>query len=338
MVLNLNKNCLECGGNLAQTESDVVCINCGLVANQVFEKPTVRLIKTENSFGSQYAAISEKPTSMKTLGTYVDTYKKKYLSDSKGNLLKIPAKRRYQRLKSLNDIYIHYSGKEREYRGYSYLCAICSALQITDAAKADALFLFRKVHYDLKGRLKLSCIVIGSLYLAIRSRHENIELVRLVRTAQNQGHSILGKDIVKAASHIRQYARIQVGYVKSEEYLDNIICRLKNNEDIRARLSKRSKLTVNEFSHYLKLGANKILAKFPSSLRGGRNPFILAAAIIVAADILLARHVLFPQCYLKRSRRGILTQKYIASTLEIAEFTLREHFLLLAKPLLEEKY
>ena len=178
----------------------------------------------------------------------------------------------------------------------------------------------------------------GSLYLAIRSRRENIELVRLVRVAQNQGHSILGKDVVKAASLIRQYARIRVGYVKSEEYLDNIICRLKNNEDIRTRLSKRSNLSVNEFFQYLKVGAKKILAKFPSSDRGGRNPFILAAAIIVAADILLARHVLFPQCYVNRTRRGILTQKYIASTLEIAEFTLREHFLLLVKPLLAEKY
>ena len=76
MVVNLSKNCLECGGSLVQTESDVVCINCGLVANQIFEKPTVRLIKTENSFGSQYAAISQRPTSMKTLGTYLDTYKK----------------------------------------------------------------------------------------------------------------------------------------------------------------------------------------------------------------------------------------------------------------------
>ncbi len=337
-MVKLSKNCLECGGILVQTESDIVCLSCGLVANQIYEKPTIHLIKTENSFGSQYAAISEKPSSMKTLGTYVDTYKKKHLADSRGNLLKIPAKRRYQRLKSLNDIYIHFSGRQREYRGYSYLCAICSILQITEVAKSDALFLFRKAHSDLKGRLKLSSIVMGSLYLAIRSRRENIELIRLVRVAQDQGHSILGKDIIKAAALIRQYARIRVRYVKSEEYLDNIISRLKNNEDIQTRLSKRSNMSLNDFFQYLKITAKKILAKFPSSHRGGRNPFILAVAVIVAADILLARHVLFPQCYLKSSRRGILTQKYLAKSLEIAEFTLREHFLLLTKPLLTEKY
>ena len=62
-MIELLKKCQECGGNLIQTESDIVCINCGLVANQIYEKPTIHLIKTEKSFGSQYAAISEKPTS-----------------------------------------------------------------------------------------------------------------------------------------------------------------------------------------------------------------------------------------------------------------------------------
>jgi transcription initiation factor TFIIIB Brf1 subunit/transcription initiation factor TFIIB len=74
---------------------------------------------------------------------------------------------------------------------------------------------------------------------------------------------------------------------------------------------------------------------FPQSDRGGRNPFILAAAIIIASDIMLARHGMFHHCYKRKSRRGILTQKHIARILSIAEFTLREHYLLLAKPLME---
>ncbi|MHA2305434.1 MAG: cyclin family protein [Candidatus Hodarchaeales archaeon] len=332
----MKHGCLECGGNLIQTESDVVCVDCGLVANQIFEKPTIQLIKAENSFGSHYASISEKPSSMKTLGTFVGSYKKNFLSDSQGALLKIPAKRQYKRLKSLNDIYLHFNGRQREYRGYFLLNTICSNLQITDITKADALFLFQKVQFHLKNELKLSSMILGSLYLAIRSRKENIELARLVNVTQNQGYSIHGKDIIKAASLIRQHAKIRVSYVKSEEYLDNILCRLQRDNNVHKKWSKRINGDKNEYFQRLKLGAKKLLLNFPQSNRGGRNPFILAAAIIIASDIMLARKMIFPHCYKKRSQRGILTQKYIAKNLNIAEFTLREHFLLLAKPLMED--
>jgi transcription initiation factor TFIIIB Brf1 subunit/transcription initiation factor TFIIB len=337
MVNTLKCECLECGGNLIQTESDFVCVDCGLVANQIYEKPTIQLIKAENSFGSHYASISEKPSGMKTLGTFVGSYRKKFLSDSQGTLLKIPAKRQYKRLKSLNDIYLHFNGRQREYRGYYLLNSICSALQITDTTKADALFLFQKVQSHLIKQLKLFSIIMGSLYLAIRSRRENIELARIVSTVRNQGYSILGKDIIKAASLIRQHARVRVSYVKSEEYLDNIICRLQRDSYIYRKQRKRTNCENNEYFHWLKLVAKKLLSKFPQSDRGGRNPFILAAAILIASDIMLARKEAFPQCYKKKSRRGILTQKYIAKILNVAEFTLREHFLLLAKPLMEEE-
>ena len=46
-VLSVNTmkyKCLECDGNLIQTDSDVVCINCGLIAEQIYEKPTLQLI------------------------------------------------------------------------------------------------------------------------------------------------------------------------------------------------------------------------------------------------------------------------------------------------------
>ena len=335
MVDKLKSECLECGGNLIQTESDIVCMDCGLVANKIFEKPTIQLIKAESSFGSQYASISERPSTMKSLGTYIGSYRKKFLSDIKGSQLKIPAKQQFRRLKSLNDIYLHFNGRQREYRGYYFLTTMCSVLQITDAAKADALFLFRSVHSHLRGELKLFSLIMGSLYLSIRSRRENIELARLVTAAQNRGYIILGKDIIKAASLIRQHARIRVSHVKSEEYLDNIISRLQRDNDILKQLKKKIIVEKTEYFHYLKLGSKKLLVNFPRSDRGGRNPFILAAAIIIASDIMLARQELFPHCYKRKSRRGILTQKHIARILSIAEFTLREHFLLLAKPLME---
>jgi DNA-directed RNA polymerase subunit RPC12/RpoP len=74
--------CLECDGNLIQTDSDIVCINCGLIAQQIYEKPSIQLISSEGSYGSQYASISEQPSKMKTLGTFIGAFQKKNFVDS----------------------------------------------------------------------------------------------------------------------------------------------------------------------------------------------------------------------------------------------------------------
>jgi transcription initiation factor TFIIIB Brf1 subunit/transcription initiation factor TFIIB len=330
----MKHKCLECGGNLIQTDSDIVCINCGLIAQQIYEKPSIQLISSEGSYGSQYASISEQPSKMKTLGTFIGAYQKINFVDFSGTQLELSKKLQYRRLKSLNDIYLHLNGRQREYRGFSLLSRMCSSLELTDATKADALFLFQKVHHQLKKKMKLSSIIMGALYLAVRTRKENIELNRLVKAVQSNGYSIAGKDIIRSASLIRQYAKIRVRHVKSEEYLDTIIGRIQKDYLLRNTIQKRTR-NREEFFQLLRVVAKQLLNRFPLTKRGGRNPFILAAAMINAADVLLARQKVFPKCYLRQSRRGVLTQKKLSEILEIAEFTLREHYLLLAKPLVQ---
>jgi len=182
--------------------------------------------------------------------------------------------------------------------------------------------------------MKLSGLIMGSIYLAIRSRKEHIELNRLIKAVQALGYSIAGKEIIRAASLIRQHAKIRIRYVKSEEYLDSIIGRIQRDYSLRGVIQKKV-INRDEFFRCLKAVAKQLLKQFPMNKRGGRNPFILAAAMLNAADILLARHKVFSHCYLQPSRRGILTQKKLSQILDIAEFTLREHFLLLAKPLVQ---
>jgi transcription initiation factor TFIIIB Brf1 subunit/transcription initiation factor TFIIB len=333
-VEKMKEKCMECNGRLIRTDSDMVCTNCGLIANQIYEKPSLQLINTEGSYKNQYNSISDRPSSMKSLGTFLGTYRKRNLMDVTGSALSTEKKLQYRRLKSVNDIYLHFSGRQREYRGYSLLTRVCSTLEITDTTKADALYLFKKVHLPLRKEVKLSGLIMGSIYLAIRTRKENIELNRLTKAVQDNGYSMRGKQIIRAASLIRKHAKIRVQYVKSEEYLENIIGRIQKDYCVRNEVMKKIAIK-KEYYHCLKVVARQLLKQFPIVKRGGRNPFILAAAMINAADIILARHKMFPQCYLNQRRRGVLTQKKLSEILDIAEFTLREHYLLLAKPLVE---
>ena len=122
--------------------------------------------------------------------------------------------------------------------------------------------------------------------------------------------------------------------MKSEEYLESIISRIQRDYSLREFVKRKINQKVDYYTH-LRIVAKQLLTLFPIKKRGGRNPFILAAAMINAADIILARQKIFPECYLKKCRRGFLTQKKLSKILDIAEFTLREHYLLLAKPLIE---
>jgi transcription initiation factor TFIIIB Brf1 subunit/transcription initiation factor TFIIB len=326
--------CLECGGNLIQTDSDIVCNDCGLISNMIFEKPSLQMINSTNSYGNQHTSVSERPSGIKTLGTFVGKYRKQNFVDSSGMNLKHPKKLQYRRLKSLNDIYLHYSGRQREYRGYTFLSRICCSLELTEAAKADSLFLFQKFHLILKKEIKLPSLVMGTIYLAVRARKENIELKRLIKSAQLNGYNVAGKEIIRAASLIRQNAKVKIQYVKSEEYLDSIISRIQRDYSLRSQIERKID-KKDDYFHNLRIVTKQLLTYFPLKKRGGRNPFVLAAAMINAADIILARQKIFPNCYLRKSRRGILTQKRLSKILDIAEFTLREHYLLLAKPLID---
>jgi transcription initiation factor TFIIIB Brf1 subunit/transcription initiation factor TFIIB len=74
-------------------------------------------------------------------------------------------------------------------------------------------------------------------------------------------------------------------------------------------------------SHY-------ILKELPEWQRGGRNPFILTGAIIYLADRLLAKEF---------GSKNILTQKIISRSTKIAEYSIRDHYVNLLKPIFLKK-
>jgi transcription initiation factor TFIIIB Brf1 subunit/transcription initiation factor TFIIB len=62
--------------------------------------------------------------------------------------------------------------------------------------------------------------------------------------------------------------------------------------------------------------------------RGGRNPFILTGAIIYLADKLLTADY---------NLKAVLTQKLVSEATEIAEYSIRDHYVNLLKPHFIEK-
>jgi transcription initiation factor TFIIIB Brf1 subunit/transcription initiation factor TFIIB len=88
--------------------------------------------------------------------------------------------------------------------------------------------------------------------------------------------------------------------------------------------NKNSKWTPDEFRIKLTQKSNQILKYMNHKIRGARNPFILAAAIVYCADKMLAREL---------GTKSILTQKSASEAMQVAEYSIRDHYVKILKPL-----
>jgi len=91
---------------------------------------------------------------------------------------------------------------------------------------------------------------------------------------------------------------------------------------------KEVEWNLYEYERELTRMTEELLKKLNRSQRGGRNPLILAGAIIYCADKLLA---------IRNHQKKILTQKMISSATKIAEYSIRDHYVSLLKPIFMKK-
>ncbi len=98
-----------------------------------------------------------------------------------------------------------------------------------------------------------------------------------------------------------------------------------NSKELDERIDKkRINWSKKEYQDKMVIKCRQILNNLTSWQRGGRNPFILAGAIIYLADRMLAREYY---------QRAVLTQKIISDATKIPEYSIRDHYVNLLKPL-----
>ena len=110
-----------------------------------------------------------------------------------------------------------------------------------------------------------------------------------------------------------------------EDYITRLINDVIHHSGTEQRLlRKKAPWTLNEFKINLMHKSREILENLSQWHRGGRNPFILTGAIIYLADKLLAE---------ENEHKAVLTQNLISEATNIAEYSIRDHYVNLLKPL-----
>jgi len=302
--------------NAVEYEGHYVCPNCGLVIERCMAPPLFHISSEEHVRGAWVYPETQ-------VGSYID-YKDAFtFRDSRGNIVSPKNQAVYKRLKikAIQD-------KTRtlcatHYRAFSALRQVSEILSLPIIVKERAINLYRHVIRRLKVSNHI-LLMAACLLHAIREQkmHAPVTLMEITEAFESLGYKVAPKKLLKTVFVVRKVAGVHQELRKSEEYLPRAIDALLGSKSVLLKLEEKG-VNVEEYKKELTNVCMKILTETKSKERGGRRPYTFTAAVIYCADKLLA---------LRRGSSSILTQKLIARSLGVAEYSLRDHYNVILKP------
>jgi transcription initiation factor TFIIIB Brf1 subunit/transcription initiation factor TFIIB len=320
-----NSICPECNGHVVISNGEYVCSSCGLVTDQFYE-PALSALDTENK--KSKGALGQRLHIVDGLGSYIDYHNTRKMRDNNGSILPLRKQVLFKRLKFRYNLYGRIKNHQTDYRIFRILNLIAARLQLPHHIRDTAAYHYRKIRQKNKTRIKNHVTMIAvCLILAIRE-YNTVALYTLkeiCETFKKLGHRVSEKAVIRTALQLRINLGYNMKHRKSEDYISRLISTLSNNYE----LYKKIELKIKDCKRYwqkLLFETNKLLMSIPNIDRGGRNPYVFAAASIYAAEQKLAR---------QENRKPILTQKEIAEKVKVAEYSIRDHFCSLLKKSIE---
>ncbi|MFX1260415.1 MAG: hypothetical protein ACFFAN_21405 [Promethearchaeota archaeon] len=323
------KKCPECGGTLILSSFEKTCKDCGLVINQFFGESSYIFNDKgiKNHLSKQYVALGERTNFIGGLGTFIDYENSKYLKDKSGKLLPPNEQKLFRRLKKNYAQFIRIKNHETEYRIFNILNKIALYLNLNKNIRNISAYYYKKILKNEKKVINNISLIAFCIFYAARKESHNapITINEICKAFQNFGHRVTSRLILRDGIKYKRYLSKDVNPHKSEDYITRLIDDVINHKDLEKRLIKKgSYWSKKEFQIKLTVKCREMLNILTLRHRGGRNPFILAGAIVYLADKLLAKEF---------NQKSILTQKIISEATKIAEYSIRDHYVNLLKPL-----
>ncbi len=338
IILEYNSNfnlekCPECKGEIVLTSFEKVCNECGLVLEEIYGDSSYifneRSLK--NNLNKQYVALGERTNFIGGLGTYIDYENSRYLKDKSGKLLPPNEQRLFNRLKKKYAQFIRIKNHETEYRIFNILNKISIYLNLNKNISKNAAYFYKKIIKNEERVINNISLIAFCIFFAARKENHNapITINEISNAFQVFGHRVNPRLIMRDGLLYKKYILTKSTHHKSEDYLTRLINNVINHKELRNKLLKKDvKWSLKEFQNKLTIKSREILRNLTSWDRGGRNPFILTGAIIYLADKLLAKEF---------AQKAVLTQKNISEATNIPEYSIRDHYVNLLKPIFINK-
>ena len=316
-----NHSCDECSCRIIKENGMYVCQKCGLVHEPVLESSSFQLgsvSRDESRKSQQYTSINNNLTIVSSLGSSIGAIEEYLFRDASGSLLAENMQYKFRKFKNYYHIPGAIKGKETDYRTLKIMNEVFSRLQVPNKIRDRTLFLYHK--YKKENSEKITNHVLLSamaLLIGVRESRHNcpITLKEIVETYRGLGHRVLGKNLLSLMQDLNIKSTL-TNVRRSEEYVFRICSLITHCPTIKERIEKKYSIDVYVYEKILQLLCLRILENIPYPDRGGRRPYPLSAASAYVADKLLSR---------KLGSSSALTQKLVAQSTNVAEFTIRDH-------------
>ncbi len=231
----------------------------------------------------------------------------------------------YRRLKKRYANFLRVKDHEMEYRIFTIINEVTAYLKLSKNIQNQAAYYYRKIIRNEKkviNNITVSAFCV--FYAARKDLHNAPVTIREIAAAfQSFGHRVHPRLMIRDGIQYKKYLMNDSKPHKSEIYIGRLINDVFNASTLDRRMQKKkTTISKKEYLDQMMIKCREILKALNSWKRGGRNPFILAGAVIYHADKLLAKEM---------GKKSILTQKLISDATKIPEYSIRDHYVNLLK-------
>ena len=319
--------CTECGGSIVSNGFEKTCGDCGLVYSSFSFEENIPSLMTPNKNGIvPHYSIGKQITYASDQGSDIGYNNRSILRDIKNQPLKPEVQKKYKRLIRFYDKPTKIKFNETEARILSILNRVASYLQLKKNVVDNAAFFYKKI---LKGEAKVKnnvCVLALCIFLSSKSESNKdpITIYEICDIFNQLTHHITPRLILRSRVRYGKYFNIELATNHPNRFIPKLIESLLENKEFVEKFKNESYENIEEYRIELIKTIDLIVSKLPAELYMGKNPIILAAALIYAADRLIAR---------TNGNRVILTQKMVSDSANVAEYSLRDHFVKIIKPI-----
>lgn len=313
---SLNEVCEHLETNRDKNRGEITCKNCGEVLEQIFSNSiwenncnivNYSLTSAQKLEGLATKSRSTDPFYLEAGSIFYPNEKLKYLNSlwrKRGNLLQKMDKFARENPTEL----VH---KKELYRMVTYF-------SISHQILERATYLYQKYQPVFNEEKVGYHPICACLILACRENNFPLTIKQMVDFLNQRGHRIAAKGIVAVLSKLLTQLKTEhkTGdkhlYRKAEDFLPSFISKL---VEANSHINTDLLLTT----------AQAILDRVPKEVRGAKNPVPFAIASIYASG---------QQLQATKRINYHLTQHYLSTFFEVAEYTLRDHWAFIQKRLI----
>jgi len=297
------EGCAHCLGRIVDAGDELVCSSCGIVT----PKEVVETVEERTPHAADYTNHS--------LGSYMGPLEFGYEEMRSRGLSGSPSTYKY--LKTLSDF--SYREGVAVYNCARLMERVCEKLELPGSVVGESVAIAKSVMELREGHGEITLAAVSAFAIinaCKRQRVTSVGVREIMDAHRNLGYRVKASIIIQISID----SPVRIGPRMAEEYLGNVLVRLQQ------RLPEEGDVPAGYFNTLYE-AARIALENADGPSRGGHNPRALAATAVYAGEMALS---------IAEERKRIVSQREIAACVGVAEYTVREQFVEIFRPRMQE--